>query len=77
MLGNGQRKTRQVGGQGTVEQAKRDLKIKTNAVQRLSKELELYDKERRAQAAKVEELRAKDADPHDIKRGVRYSISIS
>ena len=70
------RRARQTNGQGSAEQLKRDLKITTSSVQRLSKELELYERERDGQAAKVAQLRADSAEAHDIKRAVRTGIHI-
>jgi hypothetical protein len=46
------------------------LKIKTNTVKRLHKELAYYHKERDKEQARVEQMRGSGADEHDIRQAV-------
>jgi tubulin-specific chaperone A len=48
----------------------RQLKIKTGSVKRLQKELILYEKEHDKEVAKVEKMKAENAEPHDLKHAV-------
>ena len=50
--------------------AKRQLVIKTNVVKRLAKEVEMYEKERKQEQARVDKLKSEGADSHDIKHAV-------
>mmetsp|Transcript_23771 Transcript_23771/g.61012 ORF Transcript_23771/g.61012 Transcript_23771/m.61012 type:complete len:112 (+) Transcript_23771:186-521(+) len=45
----------------------RQLKIKTGSVKRLRKELTMYEKEHEKELARVDKMKADDADPHDLK----------
>ena len=59
-------------GAATMSDAEaRLLRIKTGSVQRLERELRLYEKERTAEEAKVQSMRAAAADVYDIKQAVR------
>ena len=49
----------------------RGLKIKTNSLSRLHKELEYYVKEKDKEQARVDRMKADSADPHDIRQAVR------
>ncbi len=49
----------------------RTLKVKTGALKRVQKELSMYEKERDKEQARVEKLRADNAEPHDLKQAVR------
>mmetsp|Transcript_37312 Transcript_37312/g.94093 ORF Transcript_37312/g.94093 Transcript_37312/m.94093 type:complete len:114 (-) Transcript_37312:1559-1900(-) len=44
------------------------LKVKTAGVKRTHKELTMYEKERDREQAKVDKLKADNAEPHDIKQ---------
>ena len=46
----------------------KQLKIKTNTLKRVHKEQALYVKERDAEQAKVDKLKASGADPSDLKQ---------
>lgn len=46
------------------------LKLKTNAVKRLHKEFNYYEKEREKEQTKVDKLKADGADIHDVKQAV-------
>lgn len=46
----------------------KQLKIKTNSLKRLHKELAMYVKERDVEQAKVDKLKAAGADPSDLKQ---------
>ncbi|KAK9804409.1 hypothetical protein WJX72_011462 [[Myrmecia] bisecta] len=50
-----------------ADQEIRQVKIKTGSVRRLAKELALYEKEREAEQAKVDRLKADGAEIHDLK----------
>lgn len=49
----------------------RNLKIKTSTLQRLQKEYNYYVKEKDKEQAKVEQMKASNADAHDIRQAVR------
>ena len=49
---------------------KRQLTIRTGAVKRLSKELNLYKDEKKQEQLRVEKLKASGADSHDVKHAV-------
>lgn len=51
--------------------SKRQLKIKTDSVTRLGKELSYYVKEQEGLERKLSALRQSQADPYDIKKTVR------
>lgn len=54
-----------------VENAlEKQCRIKTGVVQRLEKELQRYQEEVATQAAKVEAMRAAEADEHDVKKQI-------
>lgn len=44
------------------------LKIKTNSVKRVHKEFLSYEKEKDKETARVEKMKAENADPHDLKQ---------
>eukprot|EP00053_Salpingoeca_punica_P008720 m.77895 g.77895 ORF g.77895 m.77895 type:complete len:104 (+) comp14723_c4_seq12:105-416(+) len=46
----------------------RDLKIKTNVVKRLQKDLTVSSKEVAAQQARIDKLQAENGDPYTIKK---------
>lgn len=48
----------------------KQCRIKTGVVQRLEKELQRYQEEVATQAAKVEAMRAAEADEHDVKKQI-------
>jgi tubulin-specific chaperone A len=48
----------------------RQLKIKTNSLKRLHKELSYYEKERDREAGRVNQLKQDNADPHDLRQAV-------
>jgi tubulin-specific chaperone A len=48
----------------------RSLKIKTNSLSRLHKELEYYVKEKDKEQARVDKMKVESADPHDIRQAV-------
>jgi tubulin-specific chaperone A len=48
----------------------RALKIKTNTLKRLQKELSYYESEREREAARVEKMKADGADEHDLRQAV-------
>lgn len=50
------------------------LKVKTGSVKRTHKELTMYEKDREKQQAKVDKLKADNADSHDIKQAVCCSL---
>ena len=49
----------------------KSLKVKTAGLKRVHKELTMYEKERDKEQAKVDKLKANNADEHDIKQAVR------
>ena len=49
----------------------RQLKIKTNSLKRLHKELSYYEKEREREASRFSKLKEDNADPHDLRQAVR------
>jgi hypothetical protein len=49
----------------------RGLKIKTNTLKRLHKELSYYRKEEEREKGRVEQMKAGGADPHDLRQAVR------
>jgi len=51
-----------------IGDSKRKLKIKTGALRRIHKELLSYEKEAEKQQSKIESLKAKGAEEHDIKQ---------
>lgn len=48
----------------------RSVKIKTNTLKRLHKELSYYQQEREAEQARVEEMKSSGADAHDLRQAV-------
>lgn len=46
----------------------KQLKVKTNTLKRVHKELSYYEKERDENQKKVDEMCQRNADPHDIKQ---------
>lgn len=48
----------------------RNLKIKTSTCKRIVKELHSYEKEVEREAAKTADMKAKGADPYDLKQQV-------
>ena len=48
----------------------RGLKIKTNTLKRLKKELGYYEMEREREAARVDKMKAEGADEHDVRQAV-------
>lgn len=52
----------------------RSLKIKTNTLKRLHKELTYYCKETDREQARVEQLKAGSADQHDLRQAVRMHL---
>lgn len=53
----------------------KQLKIKTNSVKRLHKELGMYEDEKEKEGTKVARLKAEGADSSDIKQAVRTVVS--
>jgi len=49
---------------------KKQLVIKTNVVRRLTKEMGMYEGERKQEQTRVDKLKADGADSHDIKHAV-------
>lgn len=49
----------------------KSLSIKTNIVRRITKELQVYREEERAEKEKVRQLKESGGDPYDIKFAVR------
>ncbi len=54
-----------------AETEKRTLKIKTNTVNRIVKELQMYEQELSKEQTKYETLKNQGADAHDLKYAVR------
>lgn len=50
----------------------RNLKIKTSTCRRIVKELHSYEKEVEREAAKTADMKAKSADPYDLKQQVFF-----
>lgn len=48
----------------------RNLKIKTSSCRRIVKELHSYEKEVEREASKTADMKAKGADPYDLKQQV-------
>lgn len=48
----------------------KQLKLKTGVLKRTSKELKMYETERVKEQAKVDKMKAENADPYDIKQAV-------
>jgi tubulin-specific chaperone A len=48
----------------------KSLKVKSGSVKRTHKELTMYEKDREKQQAKVDKLKADNADSHNIKQAV-------
>jgi tubulin-specific chaperone A len=49
---------------------KRQLSIKSGIVRRLTKELSMYEEEKKQEQTRVDKLKADGADSHDIKHAV-------
>jgi tubulin-specific chaperone A len=49
----------------------KSLKVKTNGVKRTHKELTMYEKDREKEQAKVDKMKAENADMYDLKQAVR------
>lgn len=59
----------------------KQLKIKTNSLKRVAKELNMYESEKKREENRVAKLKAEMADEHDIKQAVRcvaifYAIAV-
>lgn len=55
----------------------RNLKIKTSTCKRIVKELHSYEKEVETESAKTADMKAKGADPYDLKQQVRLALILS
>lgn len=55
----------------------RNLNIKTLTCKRIVKELHSYEKEVEKESAKTAEMKAKGADPYDLKQQVRRALFVS
>lgn len=55
---------------GSQAEILKALKVKTGSVKRTHKELVMYEKDREKQQAKVEKLKAENADAANIKQAV-------
>lgn len=53
----------------------RNLKIKTSTCKRIVKELRSYEKEVEQEAYKTADMKAKGADPYDLKQQVTVTFS--
>ena len=53
-----------------MSEAKRQLKIKTGSVRRLSKEVVMYKKDEETETARVKRMKADGSDASDIKHAV-------
>lgn len=58
-----------------MAEIRRQLKIKTGSVKRLSKEVVMYTKDKDVETARVETLRAAQGDASDIKHAVSLPAS--
>ncbi len=50
----------------------RNIKIKTNTLKRLHKELSYYQQEKNKEEARVEQMRSQQADAHDLRQAVSW-----
>ena len=61
-------------GDHAMSDAKKQLKIKTGSVKRLSKEVVMYRKDEQTESDRVARMKATGSDASDIKHAVSYRL---